>query len=99
MTNSPSGPTPDSITVGSRICVSDLDSGEEFHIRLVPPDATDPQNEKLSYKTPLGAALLGYRTGDVVHWAAPSRLRRFRIRSVCNQDEVSDNRKDINTLN
>lgn len=85
MAKNPSRPTRDSIAVGSRICVADLDSGEEFHFRLVPPEARDPHNEKLSYKTPLGTALLGYRRGDVVHWAAPSRLRRFRIQSVCNQ--------------
>lgn len=84
MANNPPEPAPDSIIVGSRIWVEDLDSGEEFHFCLVPPEARDPHKEKLSYKTPLGAALLGYRTGDDVHWAAPSRLRRFRIQSVCN---------------
>jgi hypothetical protein len=72
MTNHPSGPTPDFITVGSRICVADLDSGEEFNICLVPPDARDPHKEKLSYKTPLGSALLGYRRGM---WFTGRRLR------------------------
>jgi hypothetical protein len=34
MANNPPEPAPDSIIVGSRIWVEDLDSGEEFHFCL-----------------------------------------------------------------
>ena len=31
---------------------------------------------------PIGTAVLGYRTGDVVDWEVPAGRRRFRIEAV-----------------
>ncbi|MBF0235152.1 MAG: GreA/GreB family elongation factor [Desulfamplus sp.] len=74
-----------SITVHSKICIEDLDTGEEFSFILVPPECLDSKNGKISISTPIGQALLGQNNGNVIRWQAPTRLRKFRVKSVYGQ--------------
>lgn len=80
--HSPAGKSA-SIALNSRICIEDLDSGEEFNFTLVSPESMDTNNEKLLISTPLAASLMGREVESIIHWTAPSRLRRFRVKSVC----------------
>lgn len=73
---------PDVVTMGSTIRLRDLETGEEETYTLVYPDDADIQNDKLSVLAPVGTALLGYRTGDVVEWPVPAGVRRFCIEDV-----------------
>ena len=70
------------VTLNNRIVIQDIDSGELFAFFLVEPDRHDAKTGKISISTSLGAALIGKSTGTVVAWQAPSRIRRFEVRSV-----------------
>ncbi len=69
------------ICLNSMIYLEDIDSGEAFHFRLVSSDIMNTDGDQLSIVSSLGNALIGKKSGSIVHWYAPSRLRRFMIKS------------------
>ncbi len=53
------------VRFGARVRVRDEEDNERTYT-LVGPDESDPSGGKLSYKSPIGSALLKKRVGDVV---------------------------------
>jgi transcription elongation factor GreA len=73
-------PLPDGeVDLGERVTVLDLDSGEAADYRVVGAGESDPAAGEISYESPIGAALLGRRVGDVVEAPAPGGSRRLEI--------------------
>jgi transcription elongation factor GreA len=73
-------PRPDGeVEVGERVTVLDLESGETRDYRIVGTGESDPDAGEVSHESPIGAALLGRRVGDVVEAATPAGLRRLEI--------------------
>jgi regulator of nucleoside diphosphate kinase len=70
------------VTMGSRVRVLDLGSGERREFVLVYPADADVSASRISVLAPLGTAVLGYREGDEVDWIMPAGLRRMRIERV-----------------
>ncbi len=61
----------DVVTMNSKVKFRELKSGEERVRTLVyPADMTDSATQ-LSVLAPVGAALLGLRVGDTIHWDLP----------------------------
>ncbi len=85
---SPSHITGDVITLNSRIRLIDLDTGEDFVFQVVLPAEANLDQGKISVLAPVGTALLGYRTGDVVSWQVPGGIRKFRIEEMLYQPET-----------
>ncbi len=73
---------PDVVTMNSTVRLRDLETGEEETYTLVFPADADIAKNKLSVLAPVGTALLGYRTGEVVEWPVPAGVSRFRIEEV-----------------
>lgn len=67
------------VDIGERVTVIDLKTGETVDYRVVGTGESDPVAGAVSYVSPIGAALLGRRVGDVVEAEAPSGRRRFEI--------------------
>jgi regulator of nucleoside diphosphate kinase len=72
----------DVITLGARVGVRDMASGERREMTLVLPKQADVRNQRLSVLAPLGTALLGYREGDEIEWVMPGGLKRLGIEWV-----------------
>jgi transcription elongation GreA/GreB family factor len=73
-------PLPDGeVGVGERVTVLDLESGAAIDYRVVGAGESDPAAGAISYLSPIGAALLGRRVGDVVEADAPSGRRQLEI--------------------
>lgn len=73
-------PLPDGeLEVGERVTLLDLENGATFDYRLVGAGESDPAAGAISYLSPIGAALLGRRVGDVVEADAPSGRRQLEI--------------------
>jgi transcription elongation factor GreA len=70
------------IQLGSFVTVVEqgYDDRETYH--LVGPTEADPGNGKISHESPIGAALLGRRAGDVVAVEAPAGTIHFEIVEV-----------------
>ena len=61
----------DVVTMNSQVRFRDLTSGEERTRTLVYPAQMTDSSTQLSVLAPVGAALLGLRTGDTIHWELP----------------------------
>jgi len=80
---------PDIITMNSKIKVLDVQTNEEKDYTLVFPHEADIRQNKISILAPIGTALLGYKTGDVIHWEVPAGTRVLKVLSVLYQPEAS----------
>lgn len=80
---------PDVVTMNSSVRVTDLESGVASVYTIVFPADADYEKGKISILAPLGTALLGYRTGDVVNWAMPRGVRQLRIDEILYQPEAA----------
>ncbi|HEU5362243.1 MAG TPA: GreA/GreB family elongation factor, partial [Gaiellaceae bacterium] len=67
------------VDLGERVTVLDLESGATGDYRVVGTGESDPTIGEVSRDSPIGAALLGRRVGDVVEAEAPGGRRRLEI--------------------
>lgn len=72
------------IRINSQVQVQNLDTGETSAFSIVLPEHADIRQKKISVLAPMGAALIGFREGDLVSWKMPSGLKHFKVLSVYN---------------
>ena len=80
---------PDVVTINSTLKIRDLDSGEEMVFTLVSPSNADLSQGRISLLAPVGASVVGYRSGDIVEWPVPGGLKRLKIEKVLYQPEAA----------
>lgn len=85
----PTGIPPDVVTMNSKVCLKDLDSGEELEYTLVFPSEANLAAGKISILAPVGTAMFGYRAGDRISWAVPGGTRKLKIKKVLYQPEAA----------
>lgn len=66
---------------GASVVLED-DDGEELIWKLVGEDEIEAGERRISWRSPIGAALLGKKEGDDVRVKTPAGLRRFTIVEV-----------------
>jgi regulator of nucleoside diphosphate kinase len=81
--------SPDVVTMHSTVRVRDLDRGTTVVYTLVSPVDADIERKRISILAPIGTALIGYRTGDLVEWATPGGTKRLHIEEVLFQPEAA----------
>jgi regulator of nucleoside diphosphate kinase len=81
----------DVITMRSKVHLKDLKSGQTVMYSLVFPSEANYNKGQISVLAPIGTALLGNRSGDVVESRVPSGLRRLRVKEVLYQPEAAGN--------
>lgn len=70
----------DSVTVGSRVVVRDLDAGgAEESWTITGVSEADPLENKVSYESPIGSALMDRSPGDTVEVALPRGAMRLEV--------------------
>jgi len=79
----------DVVTMNSRVRFHDLGEECDHTYSLVFPAEADTSRKKLSVLAPVGAALLGYRVGDVIEWPVPSGTKTLRIEEILYQPEAA----------
>lgn len=72
----------DVVAMHSTVKLVDLDTDAEHVYTVVYPHEANVDRGRISVLAPIGTAVLGYRTGDVVEWEVPAGRRRFRIEEV-----------------
>ena len=83
----PAGIPPDVITMNSRVCLQDMDSGEDLVYTLVFPGDADVDSGKISVLAPIGTAMIGYRTGDRITWSVPGGVKKLKVKKILYQPE------------
>lgn len=71
---------PERVSLGSRVTLRELDTGEEFAYTIVSSAEADPADGRISIESPVGRAVMGQKVGSVVEVTAP--LGRFRYEIV-----------------
>jgi transcription elongation factor GreA len=69
----------DRIVFGTTVVCNDLQTGDEFKIRLVGPDESNADDGDISVLSPLGRALIGKEPGDEIQVKTPGGLRLIEI--------------------
>ena len=77
----PSPGAEQTVIFGCRVVVEDAD-GNEFNYKIVGVDEADVKNNKISYESPLGRALIGKGFDDEVKFIAPNGEREFEILEI-----------------
>ena len=81
---------PDVVTMNSKVRLTDLQSGKKLTYTLVFPRDANFDQSKISIVAPIGTAILGYRSGDVIEWKVPAGMRRLRLDEILHQPEAAD---------
>ena len=74
----------DTVAMGTRVRVRDLEDGSVEEYQIVGSQEIDPMNGRISDDSPFGFALKGHRVGDTVTVEAPAGELKFEIISVEN---------------
>lgn len=69
----------DTIKFGATITAKNLNTKREIVYQLVSPEEADALNGKISFKSPIGAALMGKKRGDTVEVVTPKGKNQFEI--------------------
>jgi transcription elongation factor GreA len=72
----------DRVVFGSRVRLSEIDSGDEVVYRLVGEDEADVKAGLISVTSPLGRALIGRELNDTVEVRTPGGLREYEILEI-----------------
>jgi len=88
---SPQNIPADSITMNSTVLLRDLDSGQETVYTLVYPGNANLAENKISVLAPIGTAILGYRTGDIIEWKVPAGTVKLKVEKILYQPEAAGN--------
>ena len=75
------GPT-DRVVFGRTVLLYNLDTEEEVSYQLLGPYESDPDNGKISIKSPIGMALLGSEEGDEVKVKTPGGIQEFEVLEI-----------------
>jgi transcription elongation factor GreA len=78
----------DHVSFGSVVTVRE-DTGDEWELLIVGPLEADPMADRISYESPLGAALLSHKVGDVVDAQVPAGTVRYEITGIHTYDAAS----------
>jgi regulator of nucleoside diphosphate kinase len=82
---------PDNVlTMYSQAVIEDPVTLRQHKYTLCYPDDAEPADGFISVLSPLGAALIGLRVGDVAQWTTPDgRAHKARVRELLFQPEAS----------
>lgn len=72
----------DTISIGSRVRVLDMEAGEEETYQIVGSQEANPAGGRISDESPIGRALVGHRPGDVVTVEAPGGSFDYTVLEV-----------------
>ena len=85
----------DIVTMNSTVCVKNMETGDQSTYKLVFPEKADLQRGNISILAPIGTALIGEKTGDIVEWAGPSGKIRLKIMKIIYQPEAAKDHNQI----
>jgi transcription elongation factor GreA len=73
---------PDQIGVGSKVKVTDLNAKHSETYSILGAWDYDPENNVISYLTPMAQALLNHKVGDVVDFEMDSVKKHYRVEEI-----------------
>ena len=72
----------ETVQIGNVVRVNDLEFNEKITYTIVGSTEVDLAQNKISNESPIGAALLGAKKGDIVSANIPAGIAQFKILSI-----------------
>lgn len=72
----------DSVNVGTTVRVLFMDEGDEDEFTIVGAREADPMNNRISNESPIGAALLGHKVGEIATVNAPEGAYEVKVLEI-----------------
>ena len=72
----------DVVSLGSRVTVKDLEYDEEMEFEVLGSAEANPHEGKISNESPVGSALLGRKSGDIVDVMVPDGIIKYEILTI-----------------
>lgn len=69
----------DKVYLGANVALKDLNSNEEVVYILVNKEEADISQNKISITSPVGKAILGHKTGDLIEIEVPAGVFKYKI--------------------
>ena len=76
------GGNSETVTMGAKVTVKDLEFDEEETYTIVGSTEADPDEDKISNESPLGQALIGQKVGTTVEGHAPAGVIQYKIEKI-----------------
>lgn len=70
------------VHIGARILLKDMEYGDEFEYTVVGSAEADPMNNRISFESPVGRAILGKNQGEIVEVTVPAGRLKYKIIEV-----------------
>lgn len=70
------------VTLGSTVTLIDLDLNETLEYTIVGAAEANPMNNRISYESPVGAAMMGHVKGDEFEVQVPVGVVRFKLEGI-----------------
>jgi transcription elongation factor GreA len=71
-----------SVSIGSTVILNDIEFSEKIEYQIVGPAEADVLENKISYESPLGKALLSKSVGDVISVDAPMGVVKYELLEI-----------------
>jgi len=72
----------DEVLIGAEVEIEDLDTGDPIKYTLVSEAEADYEEGKISVTSPVGAALLNHKKGDIVEIQVPAGALKYKILKI-----------------
>ncbi len=72
----------DTVSVGCRVKLFDVEFDEEVEYQLVGSTEADPMNGKISNESPIGKAIIGHKAGDTVSFDTPEGTCEYKVLEI-----------------
>ena len=72
----------DEVHILSNVSVKNLNNNKVFNYKLVSPEEADLKQGKIALTSPVGAALMGKKLGEVVQAKVPAGIIKFEILEI-----------------
>lgn len=72
----------DVVSIGSKVIVKDLEYDEEMQYTIVGSAEADPYEGRISNESPVGRALLGKKTEEIIDVHVPDGLIKYQILKI-----------------
>lgn len=69
----------ESVCLGAKVKLADLDSNEEIEYNIVGPDEANPVDGFISISSPVGKALLGHKENEEIKIQIPAGIIKYKI--------------------
>jgi transcription elongation factor GreA len=70
------------VGIGSLVEIKKVGSKQQFTYRIVGPAEANPDNQMISYESPVGRALMGLKVNEIAVVKAPAGEINYRILSI-----------------